>query len=360
MRILHLTAGSDAGGVSRYIFDLCSAMSAAGHQVAVAGERGVWHDLFAAAPFPWIDAPLKGGPLTLLRAARQLRRYLADNPVDLLHCHYRKTTVVARRIQKSIPLPILYTLHLSHMPLGGPWKWLTDFGDHVHCPSSEARDWLIEQAHVPSERISLIPHGIHVEQFPIPTPEERKHARSDLGLGDEELAALFLGRFDNPKNESWLVDLAAMSRDSLPDLRILLAGEGPNEPAVREQIRRLNVGDRVRILSYRPPLPLLHAADALLLPSAREGFSYACAEAMCTGVPVLRTQTSGTKELIVEGVTGRSVPIDHDTFLRAAMEFLKDRPALKQMGAAAAEHIRRNFTFQRQLTDTLEMYKRLI
>ncbi len=68
MRILHLTAGSDAGGVSRYIFDLCSAMSAAGHQVAVAGERGAWHDLFAAAPFPWIDAPLKGGPLTLLRA----------------------------------------------------------------------------------------------------------------------------------------------------------------------------------------------------------------------------------------------------------------------------------------------------
>ncbi len=245
------------------------------------------------------------------------------------------------------------------MPLGGPWKWLTDFGDHVHCPSSEARDWLIEQAHVPSDRISLIPHGIHVEQFPIPKPEERKTSRSDLSLRDEDLAALFLGRFDNPKNESWLVDLAAMSRNALPNLQILLAGEGPNEPAVREQIQRLGVADRVRILSYRPPLPLLHAADALLLPSAREGFSYACAEAMCTGVPVLRTQTSGTKELIVEGVTGRSVAIDHDAFLHAAVEFLKDRPALKQIGAAAAEHIRRNFTFERQLIQTLEMYKTL-
>jgi glycosyltransferase involved in cell wall biosynthesis len=128
---------------------------------------------------------------------------------------------------------------------------------------------------------------------------------------------------------------------------------------VREQIQRLGVAERVRVLSYRPPLPLLHAADALLLPSAREGFSYACAEAMCAGIPVLRTQTSGTKELIVEGITGRSVRIDHDAFLCAAVEFLKDRPALKKMGTAAAEHIRRNFTFERQLTQTLEMYKKL-
>ncbi len=113
------------------------------------------------------------------------------------------------------------------------------------------------------------------------------------------------------------------------------------------------------MLGHREPLPLLQAADALLLPSQREGFSYACAEAMCTGVPVLRTQTSGTKELIIEGTTGRSTPIDRQAFLQAAIEFLSDKPSLQRMGIAAAEHIRRNFTFERQLTETLEMYKRL-
>src|SRR5580700_9260768 len=178
MRILHLTAGSDAGGVSRYIFDLCTAMSAAGHEVAVAGERGAWHDLFEGTPFPWIEAPLKGNPLTLMRAARSLREYLADHPVDLLHCHYRKTTLVARRIQKTIRVPILYTLHLSHMPLGGAWRWLTDFGDFVHSPSGEGRQWLIEQACVPPERISVIPHGVHIERFPIATPEQKTRARA--------------------------------------------------------------------------------------------------------------------------------------------------------------------------------------
>jgi hypothetical protein len=72
LRILHLTAGSDGGGLTRYIFDLSMAMHAAGNQVAVAGERGDWHWLFESAPFPWIDVPLKGGPFALHRAANTL------------------------------------------------------------------------------------------------------------------------------------------------------------------------------------------------------------------------------------------------------------------------------------------------
>jgi glycosyltransferase involved in cell wall biosynthesis len=80
---------------------------------------------------------------------------------------------------------------------------------------------------------------------------------------------------------------------------------------------------------------------------------------MCAGVPVLRTRTSGTKELIVEGITGRSVAIEREAFLRAAVDFLSDKAALRRMGVSAAEHIRRNFTFDRQLTRTLEMYQQL-
>ena len=93
-----------------------------------------------------------------------------------------------------------------------------------------------------------------------------------LELADDDLAALFLGRLEDPKNEAWLVDLAAASRQSLPNLRVLLAGEGPNEKAVKSLVQQQGVDDRVRLLGQREPLPLLQAADALLLPSARRGF----------------------------------------------------------------------------------------
>lgn len=360
MRILHLTAGSDAGGVSRYIFDLCTAMHSAGHDVAVAGERGLWHERFATAPWPWIEAPLKAGPFGLWRAVRILRKYLAEHPVDILHAHFRKAAIVARRLQNHRHPPLLYTLHGSHIPLGGVWGWLSDFGDHVHVPSEEAREWLLTQAHIPADQISLIPHGIHVDRFPVPDDAMRKQARAALGLNENDLVALYLGRLEFQKNEGWMIELAEASRDKLPNLRVLLAGEGPNEQDVEQQIKRRGLGDRVRMLGHREPLPVLQAADALLLPSVREGFSYACAEAMCAGAPVLRTRTSGTKELIVEGVTGRSVDIERDAFVRESIQFLSDRDSLRRMGVCAAQHIRQNFTYDRQLARTLELYQRLV
>jgi glycosyltransferase involved in cell wall biosynthesis len=357
LRILHLTAGSDAGGISRYLYNLCLGMHEAGHQVAVAGERGAWHEMFQNAPWPWIEVSFKGGPFATGRAAGPLAEWIAQHPVDLLHTHYRKPTLVARRLQRKLKLPILYTLHLSHIPLGVPWSWFTDFGDHVHTPSSDGRDWLMRHARVGSERISVIPHGIEPARFPLPKIADRAAARAALGLHPPDRVALFVGRLDDPKNVDWMIDLAAAKQ--IPNLRVFIAGDGPQYDRLQGRIYGEGLSHHVNLLGHRDPVPLYHAADALLLPSAREGFSYVCVEAMCTGLPVLRTRTSGTAELIVEDVTGRSVSIDRGAFLAAAAAFLADEPKLRRMGAAAAEHVRQHFIFSRQLQQTLALYRRL-
>lgn len=359
LNILHLTAGSDAGGLSRYIFELCAAMHERGHRVAVAGERGAWHGLFEGAAWPWVEAPLKGGPLGLWEARGRIAAYLRDHPVDVIHTHYRKATLVARMLQRRGRPPVLYTVHLTDIDLRGPRRWLSDFGDHTHVAAMQAVRWATEAGRVPADRVTLIPHGVHAERFPQRTEADRQRARAELGLSSADRVALYVGRLDDPKNEAWLLDLAARYSAQMPDLRILLAGEGPHEAALRQRIESERLGDRVRLLGHREPLPLYQAADALLLPSAREGFSYACAEAMCVGVPVLRTRTAGTEELIVENVTGRSTPIDREAFLAAAGEFLADLPALARMGTAAAGHIRRAFTFEIQLEQTLRLYQQL-
>src|SRR6185503_2037344 len=114
------------------------------------------------------------------------------------------------------------------------------------------------------------------------------------------------------------------------------------------------------LLGHRDPLPVYQAADAILLPSIREGFSLVCTEAMAVGTPALRTRTAGTQELIIEDVTGRSVEINHDRFVAAAVDFLsQDTATLRRMGATAAEHVRKNFTFDRQLDQTLALYRRV-
>ncbi len=360
LRILHLTAGSDAGGVSRYIFDLSSALYAQGHQVTIAGQRGEWHWLFDNAPFKWLALPLKGGPWPLWRSMLFLKRYCEQNQIDLLHTHYRKPTLVARRLQHFRRMPVLYSVHLSHITIAGPRRWFSDFGDHTHVASEDARRWLLQEARVPQQRVSLIPHGIDAEKFPFADDTARSAARAELGLSPTDLVAVYVGRLDSPKNEKWVLDVAARSRVRLPNLKVLLAGDGPHEAALRQRILDEHLGDRVRCLGHRDALAVYQAADALLLPSQREGFSLVCAEAMSVGTPVLRTRTSGTSELIVEGVTGASVPINREAFIERAIAFLSDAPALARMRPLASHHIRQHFAFSRQVDQTIELYRRLI
>jgi glycosyltransferase involved in cell wall biosynthesis len=363
LRILHMTNGSDAGGLSRYIYDLAIAMHAQGHEVAVAGEHGAWHWLFEKAPFPWIEIPAKGGPISLLRSASILNKHLFKHPVDILHSHYRRGTLIGRRLQKhtgSFKLPILYTLHLSHIPIGWPQRVFSDFGDHTHVASEQAREWLTTDARVDPSRITLIPHGIDPAKFPLADDATRAAARAALGLSINDRVAAFVGRLDYPKNVDWILDLAdAAARKGSNGLRLLLAGEGPQESALRAEIHDRKLDHIVRLLGHRDPLPIYQASDALLLPSLREGFSLVTAEAMSVGVPVLRTRTSGSTELILEGITGATTPIDRAAFVSAALDFLADPAKLRAMGRAAADHVRAHFTFDRQFQQTIDLYRRL-
>jgi glycosyltransferase involved in cell wall biosynthesis len=360
LRILHLIAHSEPGGLSRYVYDLSLAMHRMGHEVRVAGNRGAWHRHFESAPFEFIELPLDGGLWAMWRAARELRRRLQQHPADVLHAHYRRTVWVGRRLQQDHRPPLLYTVHLSDMPI--TWRsWFSnDYGDHVHAPAAEARRWAIEAAGVDANRVTLIPHGIHVDQFPRATAEEKTAARRKFALSESDRVAAYVGRLDKPKNEDWLLDVAERSREAIPNLKILVAGGGPHEDAFETEIVRRRLEGRVIPLGETDdPLTVYRAADALLLPSQREGFSLATAEAMSVGLPVCRTRTAGAAELVVENVTGRTTAIEREAFVTTAVEFLRDEEGLARMSPAAAEHIREHFTFERQLERTVELYSRL-
>jgi glycosyltransferase involved in cell wall biosynthesis len=360
LRILHLTLGADAGGLSKYIVDIGTAMHAQGHEIVVAGDTGAWQWAFDRSPLKFIQIPLKGGLLSFRKSVRILGDYLREHPVDLLHTHYRRATLLARRLQRHRSPRIVYTLHLSHLSLAFPRNLFSDFGDVTHVASEDAQRWVIDEAHVKPENVSLIHHGVDVHRYTLTTPDQRAAARRELGLSDDDRVALYVGRLDYPKNEEWLLDLAEATRGSIPNLKVILVGEGPHEIMLRQRIGHENLSDRVRLTGHQDPLSYYRAADAILLPSIREGFSLVCAEAMATGIPALRTRTSGTHELIREGITGRSTPIDHDAFLATAIEFLRDPESLRRMGFAASNLVRENFTFDQQLSRTLDLYRSMI
>src|SRR5438552_15942526 len=96
----------------------------------------------------------------------------------------------------------------------------------------------------------------------------------------------------------------------------------------------------IYLVEGKDPLDVYQAADAMLLPSQREGFSLATAEAMAVGLPVCRTRTAGSAELIIENITGRTTAIEREAFVKGAIEFLRDEEGLRRMAANAPGHVR--------------------
>lgn len=353
LRILHLVAASDAGGVSRYLLDLCGAMQAQGHQVMIAGERGAWHAKFERVGLVWLEIPVKGGLLSQWKSLSALRALLNAQPVDVIHAHYRRATILGRKLQAHWPIPLLYTLHLSHMPMTWGRRWFTDFGDHVHVASLQAKRWLIDEKFASEDEISYIPHGVDPAKFPEASEQDRVSARARFGLPDDATVAAYVGRLDWPKNEGWLLDVVQKA-----DCHLLVAGGGPHEEQFKKSSDRF--GNRVHLLGELDnPLPVYQAADAVLLPSQREGFSYVNAEAMSVGTPMFRTHTSGAEELIEQDVTGKYVPIEREAFVSVAVQFLSDREKLAQMRSRCAATVREKFTLLSQIEKTIDLYRKL-
>jgi glycosyltransferase involved in cell wall biosynthesis len=179
---------------------------------------------------------------------------------------------------------------------------------------------------------TVVPYGIDVG--PWGDPDAREVAALRRQHGPHVLAA---GRLVYYKGFDRLVDVAA----EIP-WRIVIVGNGPERPALEEQIRRNGLSEKVHLAGYVSDATLaahLAAANIFVLPSVNraEAFGIALLEAQAAGLPVVVTDTgSGTVEAFAPGETGILVPPDDRPALAVAINrLIADDGERERMGRAA-------------------------
>jgi glycosyltransferase involved in cell wall biosynthesis len=188
---------------------------------------------------------------------------------------------------------------------------------HVVCPSAFMRDLVVSWG-VPDERVDVLPN-----------PAPRAADAEPFDVGPRPVLA-FAGRLTAQKDLG--VALAALR--ALPNVRLLLAGEGP-ERARLEADAPANVAF-LGPLPRRKVLGLLRAADAAVLTSAWENFPHGVVEALAVGTPVIATRTGGVAGVVRDGENGRLVePGDPDAFAAAVKRFLTDETLRARLTANA-------------------------
>ncbi len=125
------------------------------------------------------------------------------------------------------------------------------------------------------------------------------------GLADGDFVVLCTGELNGNKNQKTLISAAALLRDKLPRLKVLLAGNGPKEHELRDQIAAEHLEDTVQLLGYRTDLErVVPAVDVVASCSKREGMPLNIIEAMLCRKPLVVSINRGHSELIEDGKTG--------------------------------------------------------
>ena len=179
-------------------------------------------------------------------------------------------------------------------------------------------------------RAGIVPHSVRTIHNGVPDD-----ARVPLSRVTDAPVVGTIARLDPIKG----LDVALDALSSLPDVHLVIAGEGPELPRLEAQTRRLGLLERVHFVGWADRArDLLAGFDVFILPSRSESFPLTVIEAMLAGRAVVATAVGSVAEAVVDGVTGMLVPPDNPRALGAAVaSLLADRALRAEMGSAGRD-----------------------
>ncbi|MET9054645.1 glycosyltransferase [Streptomyces bacillaris] len=278
-----------------------------------------------------------------LSAVGRLTRLIRDGRYDLVHTHLYRACVygrIAARLAgvraavatehslgraeiEGRPLTRgIRALYLSTERLGAATVAVSS------TVAGRLRDW-----GVPAERIRLVPNGIDADRFRF-DPDRRLAVRAAMGIPEGAFVVGGVGRLVPGKR----FDVAVRAVAALPDVWLLLAGDGPEAPALRALAARLGAADRIRLLGEcgtqgGGPVPgvpaLLSAVDTFVSTSREESFGLAAVEALAAGLPVLHDACPAIDDLSAAHAPGATriagSPDELTAVLRRRIQACPDR-----------------------------------
>jgi L-malate glycosyltransferase len=226
--------------------------------------------------------------------------------------------------------------------------------DKVIAIGGDSAHFLREQVGIAAHKLEVIRAGVDADAF----TASRSESRAELGLDEADRVAVVVARLEPVKNHRLLLAAFAEAARRVERARLLVVGEGAERDAIRAEIHRLGLGDRVRMLGVRRDVArILAASDVFVLASDREGLPIAALEAMAAARPVVVTSVGDLPAVVSDGVNGRLVPPGDGAALAAAMtQLLGDSELAAEMGERARRFVAQHHTTRAMLDQYHNLY----
>ncbi len=347
------------------MLDLARGLSALGVAVTVAcPSPALLEDAARRENMPTLTIPKRG--LVDWGAARILARRLKSGETDIVHAHNGRTALAAalavRLAGRGRCVMTQHFLTPNHATQHGPKAALSGAAHHwvvgrmsrILAISEAVREAMLARREAPDSKIAVVPNGITA-----PNPGNAAGTRQSLGINVDTPLIVCAARLEREKDVASLISAVKIMRETIPNVRCLVAGEGAERNALAAQIVALGLEDSVALLGFRADAPaLMAAADVFVLPSLAEPFGLVLLEAMALGRPVIATRAGGPLEIVMDGETGFLVPPSSPAALAEALKRLITNPALaRQMGENGQARFQAQFTVSKMAQATLAVYR---
>ena len=297
-----------------------------------------------------------------------------DGGLDIIHAHYALPHAVSAYLARAAaqtdserPAPrVVVTLHGTDITLVGndpSYAPLTQFAIAASDAATAVSRWLAEETKkrfcVHSDancEIEVIPNFVDTERF---HPEAAE--RNGVCIRRDAPTAVHVSNFRPVKRVPWLIEAFARASEGR-DAKLVLIGDGPDQPACRERVHALALESKVLFLGERDVLPeLLASGDLFALASDSESFGLSALEAMSCGTPVVATDAGGVREVVTHGSTGLLSPLgDSAIFAEHLAALLFDGERAREMGRRAREDALERFRRENVVTAYEDLYRQVL
>jgi glycogen(starch) synthase len=374
------------GGLGRHVHALATALAASGHEVTVVARHAEGAPLDEmregvrvvrapsdppVVPFTDLLAWAMAFNHSLTRAA--LRAAEQSTP-DVLHAHDWLVAHTAATVKDHLGAPLVATLHATEAGrhqgwLPGPvnqaihsveW-WLTYEARRVITCSEHMRWEVTRLFDLPPDKVDALGNGIRPADWS-PGAERVAAARSRWAGAEPGPLLLLTARLEWEKGVQTALGAMSRLRRVHPRARLVIAGTGTQEDALKAEARRRRLGRSVVFAGHLPQpelAALAAAADVALVPSLYEPFGLVALESAAAGTPLVVSDTGGLREFVEHGVTGLRVPPeDPGALARAAALILHDQVLARRLSRAARARVCQDHSWDAVAERTVAVYRR--
>jgi glycosyltransferase involved in cell wall biosynthesis len=356
-RIVHVSFGLDMGGLERLLLEIAKITDPRVQQLFFISLGSIGTVGLQLRRLGWpvvcLHRPHGLRPSLVLSLARMFH---GIHPT-VVHTHDARALIYAAPAARLMGIRrVIHTQHGQNLDMTPRRLQVLRFAASLTksyvCVSQDAQRVALSQG-VRADRLRVICNGIGVESL-----KTAVRSQSDVSSDDKKVLVA-ISRLSPEKDISTLLHAVALIHESLPELRLEVAGTGPCHGDLLREANQLGIYEKVQFLGQvSGPAGVLSRGRVFVLPSNSEGISLTLLEAMAAGVPVVATKVGGTPEVIEDGRTGVLVPPNDPIALADAIHRVwLDEELRFELSLAADQQVTEHFDIRRMAGEYDQLYR---